>query len=191
MIAEELNVDEVVSTEAMGDVLSYELLPNFRILGPRLGEAVKEVRGALNSLDQAVAAETLASGGSLSLELSAGKVEVAPEEIEVRVNPKEGFAASRDATVAVALELEVDAELALRGRLRDLVRQLQELRRQSGFAVSDRIRLWMQGVEDLSGSSDLIAREVLAVQVSFSEGNGESHVVELDDRMARVWLEKA
>ncbi len=191
VIAEELNVDEVVSTEAMGDVLSYELLPNFRILGPRLGEAVKEVRGALNSLDQAVAAETLASGGSLSLELSAGKVEVAPEEIEVRVNPKEGFAASRDATVAVALELEVDAELALRGRLRDLVRQLQELRRQSGFAVSDRIRLWMQGVEDLSGSSDLIAREVLAVQVSFSEGNGESHVVELDDRMARVWLEKA
>lgn len=191
IIAEELNVDEVSTAAAMGDVLSFELAPNFRLLGPRLGEAVKEVRPALSSLDQWAAADALARGEAVTLELSTGRVALQPEEVEIRVNPKEGFAASRDAAAAVALELEIDEDLRRRGLLRDVVRQLQELRRQSGLAVSDRIRLRLEGLDELRSEAQAIARDVLAVEVEFAPLEAEGSPLDTGGAPAAAWIEKA
>ena len=76
VVEDELNVDHLEYATDLANVLSFELVPNFRTVGPRLGEAVKELKPALAALDSVVAAETLESGGALSVTLVVGHVRV-------------------------------------------------------------------------------------------------------------------
>ncbi|MGH9103391.1 MAG: isoleucine--tRNA ligase [Acidimicrobiales bacterium] len=192
MVAEELNVDEVVQAEAMGDVLDFELLPSFRLLGPRLGKAARDVRPALSALEPKAAVEALELGSPLRLELPGGPVDLAPEEVEIRVRAREGFAVSREGTEAVALDLVLDEDLRRRGLLRDVLRQLQELRRSCGLAVQDRIVVWLHGLDDLMGSRAEIARELLADSVTFGRGEGPGAPVEREGgTSARAWLRRS
>jgi isoleucyl-tRNA synthetase len=195
LVADELNVDEVVVAGAMGEVLSFELVANFRRLGPRLGEVVKAVPAALRRLDAAEAIARLDTGAALEVELDGVLVELSAEEIEVRVRPREGFAVSREGSEAVALDLEIDDDLARRGMFRDVVRQVQELRRSSGLAVSDRITLVLEGLEELEDRRQELAAEVLATAVHFragTDGTGEGAAILTDDgRRARAWITRS
>ncbi|HET6793182.1 MAG TPA: isoleucine--tRNA ligase [Acidimicrobiales bacterium] len=188
LVAEELNVDEV-TVGTMGEVMDFELVPNFRLLGPRLGEAVKEVRAALGRVDAQAAAADLEQGRGVTVELSTGPAQLSAEEVDVRVKGREGFAVSRQGRAAVALDLELDDELRRRGLLRDVVRQVQSLRRDLGLAMSDRITLWLTGVDELANDAAVIGREVLASTVEFAAGPGEGSPLETDDgRQARAWI---
>ncbi len=193
VVADELNVDKVVEVDALGSVLSFEVVPNFRLLGPRLGALVGEVKPALAALDPREILERLEAGEPLSIGLSSGQVQLGPNEVEVRVKAKEGFAVSREGTEAVALDLALDEELLKRGQVRDLVRQVQELRRSAGLAVEDRIRLHLEGVDDLADFAEEIAREVLAVEVNFGPvPSGQGAPLRLgSSRVAKASLEKA
>jgi len=194
LVAEELNVDEVERADRLSDLVSFELVPNFRLLGPRLGEAVKEVRPALARGDAAALVDQLERQGSLRLELPGGLVEFGPAEIEVRVKGREGFAVSREGAAAVALDLDIDEDLRKRGLLRDVTRQVQSLRRDVGLELSDRIELVLAGLDDLRSDARLIAREVLATNVEFAaaaEAPKEAVPIETDDgRAAWAWLER-
>ena len=190
VVADELNVDEVVTADRMGELLAFELVPNFRLLGPRLGESVKELRPALARADATAVAEGLERGEPLRLDLGGTTVELTAEEIEIRVKAREGFAVSREGTAAVALDLTVDESLRRRGLLRDVIRQVQSLRRDRGLAMSDRIHLSLAGLDELEPDAATMAREVLAERINFAVGEGEPVVIEIDDgRQARAWLE--
>ena len=190
LMAEELNVDEVVRSDRMSELLAFELVPNFRLLGPRLGEAVKHVRGALAQIDPAAAVEALENGGAIRLEVGDTPLELSSEEVEVRVRAREGYAVSREGTAAVALDLTIDESLRRRGLLRDVIRQVQSLRRDRDLAMSDRIELNLVGLDDLEDQSGLVAREVLAERIVFGQpGSGQAVPVETDDgREATMWL---
>ncbi|HEV2369966.1 MAG TPA: DUF5915 domain-containing protein, partial [Acidimicrobiales bacterium] len=190
LVAEELNVDEVVVADRIGEILSFEVVPNFRVLGPRLGEAVKHVRPALAGLDVTAAVEALERDSPLRVTLPEGVVEIGADEVEVRVQAREGFSVSREGRAAVALDLDVDDELRRRGLLRDVIRQVQALRRDAGFQMSDRIELNLGGLDELEPFAELIGREVLAVRVSFTAGPGEGSELETDRPgvEARAWL---
>ncbi len=195
LVAEELNVDDVERVDRMSQLVSFELVPNFRLLGPRLGEAVKEVRPALARADAAALVEQLEREGSVRLELPGGPVELGPAEVEVRVRGREGFAVSREGAAAVALDLVIDDDLRKRGLLRDITRQVQALRREAGLELSDRISLRLGGVDDLRPDADFIAREVLATSVVFAPaGPAPTAAVPLetdDGGGAWAWLERA
>jgi isoleucyl-tRNA synthetase len=184
-------VDEVVSITELGDVVSFELVPNFRSLGPKLGEAVKEVRRALDRLDVGEVAGTLERDEPVEIELSSGSVVLGPGDVELRVKSREGFAVSREGVAAVALDLQVDEALRTRGMVRDVIRQIQALRRERGLQMSDRIVVNLMGVDELQSWSEEIGREVLAQQVGFFSGAGDPSELEIDDgRQATVWIEK-
>jgi isoleucyl-tRNA synthetase len=190
IIAEELNVDEVVLADTLGEVLSFELIPNFRLLGPRLGASVKEVAPALTAIDSQAAAAELEQGSSIQLDLSTGPVHLGADDIEIRVRARQGFAVSRQGTEAVALDTELDDSLRRRGLLRDVVRQVQELRRALGLAVSDRINLTLSGLDELSQQAGELGRDVLASKVTFGSGAGEGTLLETDDnRRAQAWIQ--
>lgn len=192
IVEEELNVDALEYGSELAEVLTFELVPNFRAVGPRLGEAVKELKPALAKLDSVAAAETLEAGGSVSVTLSTGVFELGSEDLELRVKSQGGFAVSREGGEVIALDLTLNDELLKRGYLRDVVRQVQDLRKNSGLDVSDRIVLHLQGVDDLSKGFELLASEVLATEVISGEGVGEGVALELDDeRTARAWVTKA
>ncbi len=192
VVGEELNVDEVVVADELGEVLRFELVPNFKELGPRLGPAVRDLKGALAGLDGVAAAATLEQGGTISVLLPGGPVELGPGDVELRVQGQPGFAVSREGGEVVALELAIDDELARRGLAREVVRHVQELRKTSGLDVSDRIVLSLGGLDELTPYFDYIGREVLATEVVAGAGRGEGIVLDLDalTSEARAWIEK-
>jgi isoleucyl-tRNA synthetase len=152
-IADELRVKEVVFGEV--DASELRVKPNLPVLGPKLGPALPEVRTAL-------------AEGRFE-ELEGGRVQVnghvlEPEEVLVERIGKEGWAVATDGAVTVALDTGLDDELRLEARLNDLIREIQNLRKQTGLAITDRIRLWIPD-EELLPFADHIAEETLAVSV--------------------------
>jgi isoleucyl-tRNA synthetase len=152
-IADELRVKEV----AFGEVEASELRvkPNLRLLGPKLGSALPEVRTAL-------------AEGRFD-ELEGGRFQVdghvlEPEEVLVERIGKEGWAVATDGVVTVALDTRLDDELRLEARRNDLIRDIQVLRKETGLEITDRIRLWI-AAEDLLRFAEHIAEETLAVSV--------------------------
>ncbi len=194
VVEDELNVDVVEVTGELGDVLDYELVPNFKILGPRLGARVQQLRAAMGGVDGAAAAADLAGGRPVVVELEGGPVELGNDEVELRVRAQAGFAVSRDGAEVVALDLTLDDDLRRRGLAREVIRNVQEMRKASGLEVSDWIRLHLVGLDDLAPLYEVIAREVLARSVAtvppVSDGPGTT--LELDDggrvRTATAWV---
>ena len=197
VVEDELNVDRVEATDELGDVLAYELVPNFKLLGPRIGKRVQDLRAAMSSVDGVAAADDLAAGRPVVVQLADGPIELTGDEVELRVRAQPGFAVSRDGAEVLALDLALDDDLRRRGLARELIRNVQELRKTSGLSVSDTIVLHVVGLDDLAALFDVVAREVLAVEVRTGppDDGGEGTSIELDDgvsvRSATIWVRKA
>jgi isoleucyl-tRNA synthetase len=191
VVEDELNVDRLEYGRELADVLTFELAPNFRVVGPRLGEAAKEIKPALAALDSLAAANALEAGKTIRVTLSTGEFELGPGDVELRVKGQGGFAVSREGGEVVALDLAIDEDLRRRGFLRDVVRQTQDLRKNSGLDVADRIVLHVTGLDDLEDGFATLASEVLASEVLTTPGVGDGTALELDDgRVARAWIKK-
>jgi isoleucyl-tRNA synthetase len=189
IVEDELNVDRIEYSEELSDVLTYELHPNFRTLGPRLGERAQGIRPALGALDPVAAARALEAGEPLVVRLDDDDVELTGEDVELRVRAEAGFAISRQGAIVVALDLELDDTLRRRGIVRELVRQVQELRKERGFEISDHVELWLEGLELDADERAAVAREVLADAVHAGPGPGSPAHVELADGISvTVWL---
>ena len=115
IVADELNVDEIDTADELSEVIKFELVPNFRTLGPRLGERVKDLKPALAKLDGAAAAEALEEGRSVTVTLAGEQVELSPDDLQLRVRGQQGFAVSRERGEVVALDLALDEALRKRG----------------------------------------------------------------------------
>jgi isoleucyl-tRNA synthetase len=128
----------------------------------------------------------------VSVTLSTGTFELTSDDVELRVKGQRGFAVSRDGAEVVALDLALDDDLRRRGYLRDVVRQVQDLRKNSGLDVADRIVLNVVGLDDLADGFAALASEVLAIEVLATKGSSEGTRLELDDeREAFAWVKKA
>jgi isoleucyl-tRNA synthetase len=190
IVEEELNVDVLEEAGELSQVLSFELVPNFKTLGPRLGESVKYLKPALAAMDGVEAAKILESGNSLSVELPGETISLSGDDVELRVKSQEGFSVSREGGEVIALDLTLNDELIRRGLVRDVIRQVQELRKSNNFELSDRISLHLLGLDDLSQDDlDLLSHEVLATTITVGAGSGDGQLIELDDREdVRAWL---
>ncbi len=199
VVEDELNVDVVEVTTELGDVLAYELVPNYKLLGPRLKDRVQALRSAMGSVDGVAAAADLAAGRPVVIEFDGGAVELVGEEVELRVRAQSGFAVSRDGAEVVALDLALDDDLRRRGLAREVIRNVQDVRKATGLEVSDWIHLTLVGLDDLEPMFGSIAREVLARTVSTTPpevaGAGSGTRLEIDAgdtvREARAWVVKA
>ena len=155
-IAEELRVREV----EFGTVDASELRvkPHLPVLGPKLGKELATVRAAL----EAGEFEELPGGG-----FRAGGHELGADEVLVERQGKEGWAVSAADGVTVALDVELDDDLRLLGRVYDLIHRVNSLRKEEGLELTDRISLTLAAAdEDLLEHADWIARETLAVSVA-------------------------
>jgi len=168
IVAEELNVREVVFAESVAGFGRWHAKPNFKTLGPKLGPRVKELAGALAE-DDGTHAGRLASGETVEVPTAGGPIQVEPSDVDLTQEIREGWGVAADAGITVALDLELSDDLRREGLARELVRAIQDARKAAGFEVSDRIALGVQGDDAVAAAldaySDYVAGETLATQV--------------------------
>jgi isoleucyl-tRNA synthetase len=173
-IAVELNVKELTDVDTLSDLISWTVTPNFRRLGPRLGPRLPAVKAALADADGSALKRALDADGWV--EVAGERLE--PDDVEVRASRHEAFALAEDQGWAVALDLELDEQLRAEGTARELVRGLNDLRKERGFAIADRVEVRLAGgpllQAALAAHRDWVAGEVLAERLELVEsGDGD------------------
>jgi len=168
LVTEELNLKSVEFVEEAGDLVRYEigLLP--KLLGPKYGSRYPRLRQAVAAADAVVLARRFKVPLSVELDLGDGEppVELLPEEVEVRTLAREGYAVAEEKGLIVAVDVTLTPELEREGLARDLVRRIQNLRKEAGFQLDDRIVTYYDADDDLSQVVDEWADYVRAETLS-------------------------
>ncbi|MDR1948060.1 MAG: isoleucine--tRNA ligase [Spirochaetaceae bacterium] len=200
IIREELNVKSVIFRDNEEDLVEYQAKANFRVLGKELGKDMKAAATRIEALSQPEI-QGLLEGAVLSIELDeqAGgvpprTVEITLDKLDIRRIEKANLKVLNEGTLTLALDTEITGELSREGDVRDLVRGVQNLRKDSGFAVTDRIRLRLAGSDRLKQAwealADYVAAETLAVSVEWGPVEGQIPL-EAGDEQWQVKIEKA
>ncbi|MFI0445202.1 isoleucine--tRNA ligase [Actinomadura sp. 6N118] len=194
-ISEELNVLAFEELSSIGgDLVEYEVKPNFRELGKRYAKDTPAVAKAVTSADPTWVVTTLRADGTVTLDTGIGAQTLSSDDVIVTERPRTGWAVESAAGETVALDLELTPELRRAGLAREAVRLIQEGRKSSGLEVTDRIELWWRAAggdlaEALRGHATEIGTEVLAESVQ--EGKAAGLPAHRDDELGLTfWLRK-
>lgn len=176
IVASELNLKAVSFKDDMEEYLSYSFKPQFKVLGPKVGKQIGEVKAALAGINGHAAKAELESTGKLKLTLKSGEVELLPEDVDITMSQTEGFATQRYGNVTIALETTLSQELIEEGFVREIISKLQTMRKENGFQVVDHITVYAVGndklVDIMSRNEDFLKKVVLADKVVYGSTDG-------------------
>jgi len=167
-ILEELNVKSIEFIARDAGLVSYRIKPNLPRIGKQYGKRIPHIRRALQDADGADIAGTVARGEDFVLHVDGEAVTLGPEDVLIETSSAEGYACGEDGGYLTALDTSLTAELIREGVARELIRTVQDARKQAGLEVSDRIILGVSGsaaVEDaLADHRDYLMAETLALE---------------------------
>jgi len=192
VIAEELNVKLVEYSDEPDKYVEHEVLPNFKLLGPKLGKLLPKVKQALNQASGAELLANLRDNGKINIRVDGQGVELLPEEVEVRIKARDGWAAANAKGVVVVLATELTPELLAEGLSRDLVRVIQDLRKELNCDFTDRIEIGIVSESSelcsaIEQHRDTLAEETLAKSVLLEKLSGiEPTSVKIGDHEAQI-----
>ncbi|MEI6763324.1 MAG: isoleucine--tRNA ligase [Actinomycetes bacterium] len=173
-IADELNVlhlDDLATAD--GDLVDVSIKANFRTIGARFGGDVQAIAKALMATDHTETVRTIRSAGTLTLAYDGKSAVLEPDDLVITENPKSGWSVASHAGESVALDLELTPALIQSGLVREIIRAIQEERKNSDFDISDRITIAWNGTEEviaaIAAQSEFICSEVLATAISRDE----------------------
>jgi isoleucyl-tRNA synthetase len=146
-IRDELNVKAVEIIPRDAGLVTYRIKPNLPVLGKRYGKLVPAIRAALAQSDAGIIAALAARGEVLKIEVDGQTIELASDALLIETTAAEGFACAEAAGYLVALDTTLTDELVREGLMREILRSVQDARKQAGFSVSDRIILNIDGNE--------------------------------------------
>ena len=166
IITEELNIKKVEMTDDADSFISYTFKPQLKTVGPKFGKLVGGIRKALTEIDGSAAMKELNEEGTLTLDINGVSVVLSRDDLLIDMAQSEGFETQSDGKVTVVLDKKLTPELIEEGFVRELISKIQTMRKEAGFEVMDRIRLYVSGNERLEkiirGNSGTIGRDVLA-----------------------------
>ena len=176
IIEDELNIKAVAFKEDMEAYLTYSFKPQFKVLGPKAGKQIGEIKAALGSLNGQAAKEELDKTGGIRLEISTGEFTLTAEDVEVSMAQTEGYAAERYNNVTVAIETTLSDALIEEGFVREIISKIQTMRKENKFEVMDRITVFVSGNQKLAdlalANAALIKEVVLADDIRTTEMDG-------------------
>ncbi|MDD3114653.1 MAG: isoleucine--tRNA ligase [Anaerovibrio sp.] len=164
IIASELNLKSVAFKEDMEEYLSYSFKPQFKVLGPKVGKQIGEVKAALAAVNGHAAKAELDASGRLKLALQSGEVELTAEDVDVTMSQTEGFATQRYGNVTIALETTLTQELIEEGFVREIISKIQTMRKENGFEVTDHITVFADGNDrlmDIMSRNEAFIRKIV------------------------------
>lgn len=172
IIKSEVNVKNIEFLGADDQTLVKQIKPNFKTLGKLLGPKMKLMAQEISKL-QSNHIQTLEADGSLVIELDEATFELTLDHVEIKTQDMPGWLVASEGDVTVALDININNELRLEGIAREFVNRIQNLRKELGFDVTDRIKIEYQGDEEIIKSAslhhDYICNEVLANQFVHNE----------------------
>ena len=197
LILAEVNVKEVEYVDDTSDILVKRVKPNFKLLGPRFGKSMKDAGAAIMALSQTEIAEFEKSGshdlviGSETFILTSAEVEVISEDIP-------GWLVANEGRLTVALDITVTDELLLEGIAREFVNRIQNIRKDSGFEVTDKIKVVIEDLPSVSAAvtrhSAYIASQTLALDISLAPAAAIASLnfreIDMEEGMVKIVVEK-
>ena len=156
IVKEELNVKEVEFGADMKDYVSFEIKPNLPVLGKEYGKLIPRIKEELAKFNQMDLAVKVQNGGVEYIEIDETQIELSAENLLVTMKGKEGFAFAGEGEMGVVLDTHISEELKEEGFLREILSKVQNLRKDRGFEVTDRINLY---ISDSNGIVEKVAKK--------------------------------
>ncbi len=176
IIEDELNVKEVVFKDDIADFISYSFKPQMRTVGPKYGKLLNKIKTTLSELDGNKAMAEFKSTGELKLDIDGQEIVLLEEDLLIDMAQMEGYVSESDHTITVVLDTNLTPELIEEGFVRELVSKIQTMRKEAGFEVMDKIRVYAKDndkiVSIMKNHGDEIKSEVLAEEIVTGETKG-------------------
>ena len=192
LVMNEVNVKEIDFVEGASDILVKKVKCNFKILGKKFGPLMKQVAAAVTAMSQEQIAE-LESAGRLTLDLGGTPAEIEAGEVEIYSEDIPGWVVANEGVLTVALDVTVTDELRREGIARELVSKIQNIRKSSGFEISDRIAVTITSNENSDAAIEehkaYICNQVLADSLIIGEV-AEGTALEFDGFVLQALVEK-
>ena len=170
IIEDELNVKEVVFTDDVRDFTSYTFKPQLRTVGPKYGKQLGGIQKHLAALDGNAAMDELNADGALKFDVDGVAVELTKDDLLIDMAQKEGYVSQEDNRMTVVLDTNLTPELVEEGFVYEIISKIQTMRKESGFEVTDHIRVSINGNDKLSEiaqkNKDAISSKVLADELT-------------------------
>ncbi len=192
IIRDELNVKDVVFKKNEEELVEYKARPNYRLLGKKLGKDMKYAAGEIEKLSMPDI-QSLMDGAVLSLQLGDRNFDLTIDGIQIVRIEKEKLKVINEGSLTVALDSELTEELVQEGIIRDMVRSIQNLRKEMGFKVTDRIFLRLYGTDSIKRAVENfyehLTGETLSTQWSWEKVDG-SKEIECGEEKCFISIEK-
>ena len=194
IIADELNVKEVVFTDDVSAFTSYSFKPQLRTVGPKYGKKLNAIRQYLGSVDGNAAMNELKTTGKLTFDADGDQVELLEEDLLIDAAQMPGYVSDTEYETTVVLDTNLTPELVEEGFVREIISKIQTMRKEAGFEVMDHIRVYFaqnDNIKTLVDSNNAeIKDEVLANEICFDTIKGYNKEWNINGETVVIGVEK-
>ncbi len=194
LIKSEVNVKEIELLDDASGILVKQIKPNFKALGPKFGKDMKLVSSEIQSFTQEQI-NAVEKEGQISIEINGKSITLGTEDVEISSKDIEGWLVANADGITVALDVTITEDLRKEGIARELVNRIQNARKDSGFEVTDKIKLTFLNFEELQQSvlanENYIKTETLTNELVFVEALENGTEIEFDTIKSKMLIEKA
>lgn len=193
LIKHEVNIKEIELLEDASDILVKQIKPNFKVLGPRFGKDMKAIAGVVNALT-AEEIQKIEQNGSFEVEINGKSITLGLDDVEITSQDIEGWLVANEGALTVALDVTITEDLRGEGIARELVNRIQNLRKDSGFDVTDRIDVLLQMDENIvnaiNSNIDYIKTETLTEELEIKDEVNNGIEIAFDDITTKLSIQK-
>jgi isoleucyl-tRNA synthetase len=193
LIKSEVNVKELELIDDASGILVKQVKPNFRVLGPRFGKDIKLIVSKISQFTSEEIAQ-VERAGSIDIEVNEKMINLAIDELEITSQDIEGWTVASSGNITVALDVSISPELKKEGVARELINRIQNMRKDSGFEVTDTINVTLQKdgiIEDaVNENITYIKNETLTANLEFADVLEEGSPVEFDEISTKLFIKK-
>ena len=193
LIKSEVNVKSVEVLEDASDILVKQIKPNFKVLGPRFGQDMKAVSQLINGF-QADDIKKIEQNGSLDVEVNGKSITLELSDVEITSKDIEGWLVASSGALTVALDVTLTDDLKKEGIARELVNRIQNLRKDSGFELTDRIAVQLQKDEQIINAVhtnlEYIKTETLTEELEILDDLNNGIEIAFDDVSTKLYIKK-
>ncbi|WMI69251.1 isoleucine--tRNA ligase [Mangrovimonas sp. YM274] len=193
LIASEVNVKEIEVLEDASEILVKQIKPNFKVLGPRFGKDMKSIAQIISGFTSEDI-KKMEQSGEMDVEINGKSITLERSDVEITSQDIEGWLVANEGALTVALDVTINDELKKEGIARELVNRIQNLRKDSGFELTDRIAVHLQNDEQISNAVkqniDYIKTETLTDQLEILDIVNNGIEIAFDDVNTKLFIEK-